>query len=160
MRKWTALLLITPTLLCSTIARADSWFEAQASFFETIDGKFAPAMSMQIVNYIDDKGVGVFLGQDAAAGPALSWRVFEQWWTPAWGNAVHLAANSDLWQGKSEKRIPNATYQLDVRWFWSALNGKLELSTPVQAEFREGEQYEWTFGIQFVFTPGKALKGK
>jgi len=136
-------------------AHAENWFEAQASFFETIDGKFAPTFTIQTINYIDGKGIGLFLGKDKAAGPAISWRVFEEWWSPKFGNAVHLSASSDLWQGQDSTRHENATYQFDLRWFWQGLHNKMELSTPVQATFKDGQSNQWTFGVQFIFTPGR-----
>ena len=152
-------LLITLAVLALAIpaqAQVDyNGFEASVQFFETVDGRFSPGMKIATTNYVDGKGLGVFLGENDALGPLFVWRVFDMWFSPEFGMAVHLGANTDLGIPGTEIEKPkNIAYMFEPRFKWSGLKGKTELGALVQIVTIEGMEREWTFGITLNFFPG------
>jgi hypothetical protein len=140
-------------LLCTPV-KAENWTEVSAQFFEVVnDDAFAPGYKVQITNYINNMGIGGYVGENDAVGLMTNWRVFDHMFSAGLGMAVHLGANSDFGAPDSEKP-KNLGYSIEPRFLWSGANGKIECGIPVQYTTIDGMKPEWTLGFQVHFRPG------
>ena len=131
----------------------NSWTEVDATVFDKIDGEFAPRLTGAVINFIDGKGIGAFLGQDNEIGPLLMWKV---WSRPA-GNltfSVFTVASSDV-SGvqEGEALFNNGTFGLEPRIGWTEF-GNAEIGIGIlSTTFVEGEKATWTPYFKLCFKP-------
>lgn len=150
MRK--VLAAVLAVALLAAPAAAENWTEVDVAAFVRTDGSFQPEASISILNYIADKGVGLWVGQDNSAGPLVSWRVWQHGWDFGMENAVHLIGGSDLLtQGSST--FDNANYGVDIRWGWTGA-ADIKISTKLTWTSVEGGPTLWTPSIGIVLQPG------
>lgn len=138
------------------VAQAEDWTEVDISAFENINGSFDPTARISVLNYIEDKGVGLFVGQGNEAGPLASWRVWEQTWRKdsAITTAVHVIGSSDLVQSSADGSVfNNGRTGFDIRLGWRGA-GNVELSAKLLWEFTDGESTLWTPSLGLVLRPG------
>jgi len=150
MRKLLAAILAV-SLLAAPVA-AENWTEVDVAAFARADGTFQPEASISILNYIADKGVGLWVGQDQSAGPLVSWRLWQHGWSIGMNNAIHLIGASDLLT-KGSSTFDNATYGADIRWGWSGA-ADIMISTKLMWSSVEGGPTIWTPSVGIVIQPG------
>ena len=138
----------------SAPAEAFTGFEAQLQFSETIDGQINPAMKIQVANFVNNFGLGGYLGTNETLGLNGIWRIFEAWPNTTWGTAFLLGTSSALWQGQTDTARQNVTYYAEIRGMWAGLQGKAEVGLAVQQTTIKGMDPEWTFAITLNFHPG------
>ena len=141
-------------LLCVPVAQAENWTEVSAQFFEVVDDDaFAPGYKVQISNYVNNMGIGGFVGESNAFGLMTSWRTFDHVWSSGVGLAIHLGANTDFGSPSVDKP-KNLAYSFEPRFLWSGANGHLECGVPLQYTTIDGMNPEWTLAFQIHFRPG------
>ena len=159
MKKLEMVLALAAALALPVAARAEySGFEAQASFYETINGKWSPGFKAQTAMYHEGYAIGGFIGENEAAGLAGIWRVFEFPISRDFVIATHMGASTDLWQGDrpaGEDNAANVAYFFEPRFGWSHINGKVEMGLVIQCLTMDHESHEWTFGLNISFMPNK-----
>jgi hypothetical protein len=154
MRKFLA--TVCALMLLATPVTAGDWSEVDISAFEKVNGEFSPNGRISIVNYISNKGIGLFVGQGNEAGPLASWRVWDRDWTgdSTFRTALHIIGSSDLLDNDVNSEVfSNGKTGFDIRWIWQGA-GNIEVSTKLLWEFVEGDKAEWTPAIGLVIRPG------
>ena len=146
------LLILVAVLAFTVPAAAENWTEVDVAAFARANGTFQPEASISILNYIADKGIGLWVGQDQSAGPLVSWRVWQHGWSIGMDNAIHLIGSSDLLT-KGSSTFDNATYGLDLRWGWSGA-ADIKISTKLMWESVEGGPTVWMPSLGIVIQPG------
>ena len=140
-------------LLCAPV-KAENWTEISAQFFEVVnDDAFAPGYKVQVTNYVNNMGIGGFVGENDAFGIMTTWRVFDHMFDAGLGLATHLGANTDFGTASSE-RPNNLAYVFEPRFLWTGSKGHVECGLPLQYTTIDGMKPEWTLGFQIHFRPG------
>ena len=147
MKKW---LIVLAMLALPLAAQAEDFTEVDVSAFETIDNEFKPQARISLLNYVDDKGIGLYVGQGETAGPLLSWRVWKHDWSFGMSNAIHVIGSTDLVQSDL---LDNGRSGIDIRWSWSGA-GNIGVSTKIVWTFVDGESSDFTPSIGIVIQPG------
>ena len=131
--------------------------EVSASFTQVVDGTAKPQMNIRMANYMSNFAIGAFATTDENFGPAFIWRVFQTHFTEKKniGVAMHMAANSDLWQGNQEESEANLIYQVEPRLIWATLDNAVEIGIPISYATRDGDEAVWGFGLTLNFHPSK-----
>ena len=144
---------VAALLLCVPV-QAENWTEVSAQFFEVVnDDAFAPGYKIQVTNYVNNMGIGGFVGENDALGLMTNWRVFDHMFGGGIGLAAHLGASSDFGAPSSEKP-KNIGYSFEPRFLWSGSSGKIEVGLPLQYTTVDGMNPDWTLGFQIHFRPG------
>ena len=135
-------------------AQAENWTEVSAQFFEVVnDDAFAPGYKVQVTNYVNNMGIGGFVGENSAFGLMTTWRTFDHSWASGVGLALHVGANTDFGM-PSEDKPGNLAYSFEPRFLWSGADGHIEAGLPLQYTTIDGMNPEWTFGFQIHWRPG------
>jgi len=148
------LLVLAMVLLPYTVQAADTnWTEVDITVFDEIDGDFAPRMTGAVINFIDGKGIGAFLGEGNSIGPIAMARVLDQQ-----AGAVHISVftlvKSDVsGVADGESIFSNGTFGIEPRIGWDKVPG-MELGLGLLSlEFQEGEKAQWGGYAKLVFRP-------
>lgn len=113
------------------------------------------------VNYINNKGIGLYVGGDEDAGPLLSWRT--------WRREVPVLSKLASWIGLTQKPIVVGIHVLGETDFTdgTSLNqgrggldfrpdfgaDNIDMSFKILWEFEEGQKTRTTFGVGLVMEP-------
>lgn len=129
-----------------------NWTEFAVTIFDQVDGDFAPRLTGAVVNFIDGKGIGAFLGRDDAIGPLVLWRV----WKMSFGAldvSIFTVASTDVSGADTAGVFSNGTFGLEPRVYWEQFgNASIGLGV-LSTTFIEGEKAEWTPYMKLVFRP-------
>jgi len=147
------LLLLMLVVPCSAWASDTNWTEVDVTVFDEIDGDFAPRLTGAVINFVDGKGIGAFLGPDNAIGPLLMWDVWHLD-IPGWRFAIFTLASTDV-SGtvEGETLFRNGTFGLEPRIRWKDA-GNVDVALGVlNWKFAEGQKASWGGYIKLVFQP-------
>ena len=155
MKKLIVITACVAALLLAPAAYADQhWTSLSLGVVEKVDGELAPQPRATLINYINGKGIGVHLGEDAM-GPVASilmWEHANLKWLKGASAAMYFQGSADLLNAPegSTSKLHTGLMGPDFRLGYGSL-GDVELSFAPLWRFREGQKAEFfpTFSLVF-----------
>jgi hypothetical protein len=146
-------LVLTLGLVTVSQAADSNWTEVDVTVFDRIDGNFAPRLTGAVMNFINGKGVGAFLGEDNAIGPIMAWRV----WMMPFGDfdvSIFTLASSDV-SGTADggSLLNNGSFGLEPRVHWDGFGNADVALGVLNWQFEEGEKATWAAYVKLAFRP-------
>ena len=135
------------------LASDSNWTEVSVTMFDQIDGEFSPTMSGAVVNYMNGKGIGAYLGLDNEIGLLTKWRVWSRSWGPKTSWAIFTVASTDVSDAAQTGVFNNGTFGLEPRFYWKEF-GNAEIGIgALSTTFVKGEAAKWTPYVVVCFRP-------
>jgi hypothetical protein len=128
----------------------DSWTEFDVTFFDKIDGDFAPRLTGSWMIFSENKGMGAFLGEGDQIGPLFAWRV---WYRTFLGMdfSFFAIASTDVSNADEEGLWKNGKFGIEPR---VKIDDKASIGLGLlTTEYIEGEKAQWTPYVKLAFRP-------